>query len=219
MAAVMALLAALTALNPAQGPRINDQATSSSGAPGAQLVAAQAECPPGCTEVPTGPTVHGDPMFKLNGTGTHFSIAPGELTVLMRWSSASGAPDQKLSSMQLSGRTAMQPETDHQWFVQLVITKDEVEVLDVDTSSGIEVITAYGGEIEQVGTVRRLSSALPCRALTSRHSLAPPCTAYASLPYWPLLPTLAPVFSAPAVQVRPRYERFLEVRGPRKRPS
>ena len=78
----------------------------------------------------------------------------------------------------------MQPETDNQWFVQLVITKDGVEVLDVDTSSGIEVITAYGREIQQVGTVRRLPSALPCRACTSRHS-RPPCLAGAPWPHWP----------------------------------
>ena len=190
-APALAIVAALAALRAAQGPRIDDQATSSLlpfGSPGAELVAAQAECPPGCTQVPTGPTVHGDPMFKLNGTGTRFSITPGELTALMRWSSASGTPDQKLSSMQLSGRTAMQPETDNQWFVQLVITKDDVEVLDVDTSSGIEVITAYGREIQQVGTVRRLPFALAPRAI-----LALPASRVPRGPIGPLLPTLAPV--------------------------
>ena len=45
---------------------------------------AAGECPDGCEPVST-VTVHGDPMFKVNGTGTHFWIKAGTRTPLLTW--------------------------------------------------------------------------------------------------------------------------------------
>ena len=55
-------------------PRILPRALTG---PALRLAALQDECPAGCTRVGPGPVVHGDPMFKINGTGTHFWLKEG----------------------------------------------------------------------------------------------------------------------------------------------
>ena len=69
---------------------------------------AAGECPEGCDPVST-VTVHGDPMFKVNGTGTHFWIKAGTLTPLLTW------PLDDESVATLSGRTIDNAATGNQW--------------------------------------------------------------------------------------------------------
>jgi len=78
-------------------------------------------------------TVHGDPMFRYNGTGTHFWLKNGHMTPLLTWVTAEGR------DMVLSGRTFESKWTGNQWFKQLVITQDGDVVLEAsakDTGSG-----------------------------------------------------------------------------------
>ena len=68
--------------------------------------------------------VHADPMFKIDGKGTHFWVAPGQLTPLLEWPSAQG-------KFSLSGKVFTRAETGNQWFEQLVVKRDGDVVLDV----------------------------------------------------------------------------------------
>lgn len=90
--------------------------------------------------------VHGDPMFKVNGSGMHFWLAPGQLSPLLSWKS----PDRsgsRLTSMQLLGRTFDSPDSRNQWFDQFVITQDGATVLDVAVK-------------ERIGSTRQLSGTM-----------------------------------------------------------
>ena len=69
--------------------------------------------------------IHGDPMFKSNGTGTHFWVKEGTLTPLLTWHSAKG------KKIELSGRTITHHKSDYQWFKQLVLTQDGKAVVDM----------------------------------------------------------------------------------------
>ena len=69
--------------------------------------------------------IHGDPMFKSNGTGTHFWVKEGTLTPLLTWHSAKG------KKLELSGRTITHHKSDYQWFKQLVLTQDGEAVVDM----------------------------------------------------------------------------------------
>jgi hypothetical protein len=69
-------------------------------------------------------TVHGDPMFKVDGKGTHFWLEEGKLTPLMSWRSMNG------HSMTLSGRTFSRNSTANQWFKELVVDRDGVVVFN-----------------------------------------------------------------------------------------
>ena len=71
--------------------------------------------------------VHGDPMFKANGTGTHLWVAAGRLTPLLTWEAAEG-------KMQLLGKTVSRPSSGNQWFNQFVVQKDGKDVLDVSVN-------------------------------------------------------------------------------------
>ena len=64
-----------------------------------QLAYHEGSCPVGCEEVTSGPTIHGDPMFKVNGMGTRFMLPDGEPTELLRWTMPDG------EAMALSGIT------------------------------------------------------------------------------------------------------------------
>ena len=72
-------------------------------------------------EKPAPVMVHGDPMLKVNGSGTHFWLAPGKLSPLLLWSSPEGA------TMQLLGKTFHSADARNQWFDQFVITQDGAE--------------------------------------------------------------------------------------------
>ena len=76
-------------------------------------------------EAPTPIAIHGDPMVKYNGTGTHFWIPAGKLSPLLTWKSATGR------TLELRGRTFERKETGNQWFEQLVVKRDGDVVLDV----------------------------------------------------------------------------------------
>lgn len=79
---------------------------------------------PYSTSSSDGPVVHGDPMFKVNGTGTHLWIAAGQLTPLLQWKARSG------SDMQLLGKTVSRPTSGNQWFNQFVVKQDDAVVLN-----------------------------------------------------------------------------------------
>lgn len=75
-------------------------------------------------------SVHGDPMFKSHGTGTHFWLAAGRISPLLLWRSPEGA------SMRLSGKTFHSSDAKNQWFDQFTVTQDGVTVLDVAVKAG-----------------------------------------------------------------------------------
>jgi hypothetical protein len=70
-------------------------------------------------------SVHGDPMFKVNGTGTHFWLKEGNLTPLL-----------ESGDVTLSGKTFNRPDTGHQWFDEFVVSNKGKAVLDVATVEG-----------------------------------------------------------------------------------
>ena len=82
-------------------------------------------------EASTPIAIHGDPMFKYNGTGTHFWIPAGKLSPLLTWKSATG------HTLELRGRTFERKETGNQWFKQLVVVQVNGEKDDtiVDVTS------------------------------------------------------------------------------------
>ena len=82
---------------------------------------------PSCTPAPF--AVHGDPMFKHNGTGTHFWIKEDVLTPLLLWRTADGLV------MELSARTFNRPETGNQWIRQVVVAQNGTTVLDVSATT------------------------------------------------------------------------------------
>tara|TARA_B110001452_G_scaffold128478_1_gene106733 strand:+ start:72 stop:2489 length:2418 start_codon:yes stop_codon:yes gene_type:complete len=84
---------------------------------------------PTCTPVPSPISVHGDPMFKHNGTGTHFWIKEDVLTPLLLWRTADGLV------MELSARTFNRPETGNQWIKQVVVAQNGTTVLDVSATT------------------------------------------------------------------------------------
>ena len=81
--------------------------------------------PPPSPAPPPVVSVHGDPMFKSHGSGTHFWLAAGRISPLLLWRSPEGA------SMRLSGKTFHSSDAKNQWFDQFVVTQDGVTVLDV----------------------------------------------------------------------------------------
>ena len=122
-------------------------------------LAQQDECPAGCTLVGAGPVVHGDPMFKINGTGRHFWISSGTLTPLLKWRCVDNVTD-----VVLAGKTTTRPQSGDQWFTQLVFSQDGEEVLNVEASEGAETIRAFGRHIDQAGDVRSLAARCPFTA-------------------------------------------------------
>jgi len=75
-------------------------------------------------------SVHGDPMFKSNGTGTHFWLKDGVLTPLLLWRSSDGN-----HTLELSGRTFAREATGDQWFKQFIVAVDGTKLLDVAARS------------------------------------------------------------------------------------
>ena len=78
--------------------------------------------------------VHGDPMFKVNGTGTHFWLREGQLTPLLTWG---GDGD---SEKVLLGKTFSHPDAqiNAQWFGEFAIMckgKTVVEITSVERSA------------------------------------------------------------------------------------
>lgn len=92
-------------------------------------------CGPGCTPAPT---VHGDPMFKVNGSGTHFWLKTGKLMPLLM-----------LGDVTISGKTFSREATGHQWFSELALTKGGA-ALDVSTDNG-KMSVKLGGKVVQTG--------------------------------------------------------------------
>ena len=147
-------------------PRILPRALTG---PALRLVALQDECPAGCTRVGPGPVVHGDPMFKINGTGRHFWINSGTLTPLLTWRCVDNITD-----VVLAGKTTTRPESGDQWFTQLVFSQDGEEVLNLEASEGAETIRAFGRHLNRAGDVRALAaSALPRACPHPAVALAP----------------------------------------------
>ena len=147
-------------------PRILPRALTG---PALRLVALQDECPAGCTRVGPGPVVHGDPMFKINGTGRHFWINSGTLTPLLTWRCVDNITD-----VVLAGKTTTRPESGDQWFTQLVFSQDGEEVLNLEASEGAETIRAFGRHLNRAGDVRALAARCPALACPA------PCGAFST---------------------------------------
>ena len=70
--AALGLPKPFTEQNPA--PNLNTERALQPHDDSGQLVLDADACPPGCEDVTPGPTIHGDPMFKINGTAFKFDI-------------------------------------------------------------------------------------------------------------------------------------------------
>ena len=103
-------------------------------------------CPPGC-HMP--PTAHGDPMFKVNGTGSHFWLLEDKMTPLLTWP---GSPCQKTpckkTTMTFSGKTFKRAETGHQWFNEFAVSEGETPVFSVAVVGG-ELQAKFNGKTVQ----------------------------------------------------------------------
>ena len=109
-----------------------------------QLAYHEGSCPVGCEEVTSGPTIHGDPMFKVNGMGTRFMLPDGEPTELLRWKTPDG------ESMALSGTTFGTDSTSgHQWFKQFFITQE-------NGGQRLRVLLDVSAEQTETGSMRAL---------------------------------------------------------------
>ena len=86
------------------------------------------------------PSVHGDPMFKVNGSGVHFWLAEGELTPLL-----------VAGEVTLSGKTFARQSTGNQWFDKFVVSQKGAPVLEVSTLNGVTQVK-LDGAIVQTGT-------------------------------------------------------------------
>ena len=74
------------------------------------------QCPTGCTAVAV--SVHGDPMVRVNGTGTHFWAKEGVLMPLLSWT----AHDHDNRALyELSGKSFSYEKSGNQWFNQFVV--------------------------------------------------------------------------------------------------
>jgi len=102
-----------------------------------------------CLEGESESVVHGDPMFKHNGTSMHFWIKEGELTPLLSWT----APGREANKMKLSGVTYSRENSGNQWFEQLVVSKDGKDLVDVkvDRVGGKMNVELAGVPVEHVG--------------------------------------------------------------------
>jgi len=87
-------------------------------------------------------SVHGDPMFKVNGTGTHFWLQAGVLSPLLTWTSAGGA------TMMLAGKTFHSDDTLNQWFSQFVVKQNGATVLDVSVKDTAEAARQLSGTMD-----------------------------------------------------------------------
>jgi hypothetical protein len=87
-------------------------------------------------------SVHGDPMFKINGTGTHFWLQAGVLSPLLVWTAPDG------SSMQLAGKTFHSDDALNQWFSQFVIKQDGDMVLNVQVKENTEAARQLSGTMD-----------------------------------------------------------------------
>ena len=75
------------------------------------------------------PSVHGDPMFKMNGMAFKFDIPQtGTPTPLLNWTAPDG------SAMELSGKTFTGTHG-LSWFGRLVLSQDGKSVLDTQMAA------------------------------------------------------------------------------------
>jgi len=87
-------------------------------------------------------SVHGDPMFKVNGTGTHFWLQAGVLSPLLVWTALDG------SKMQLAGKTFHSEDALNQWFNQFVIKRDGQMILDVNVKDSAQGSRQLSGTMD-----------------------------------------------------------------------
>lgn len=113
---------------------------------------------PGLIELPpvVKLSVHGDPMFKVDGVSMHFTLTPNVLTPLLAWTAPGG------SEMRLEGETydlgqvPGDPDTPGQWFKRLKVTRnsaDAVEVVAKKTHEG-NMQVKVNGEIALLEQLR-----------------------------------------------------------------
>ena len=96
---------------------------------------ARMQCPPGCAVTPAGLTVHGDPLVKINGTGTMLKVSHDLPTRLLTWESADA------DSMTLSAEAFTDPETNSEWFNKLFVSQNGVFVVTVTAQNGTVTTT------------------------------------------------------------------------------
>ena len=81
------------------------------------------------------PAEKGDPIFKHNGTSTHFWIKAGVSTPLLKWPSHDG-----MNALELSGKTFARKATGDQWFKELVVAQGETTVVRVSAEDPGELM-------------------------------------------------------------------------------
>ena len=86
--------------------------------------------------------VHGDPMFKVNGTGTHFWLREGQLTPLLTWG---GDGD---SEKMLLGKTFAHPDAsiNAQWFGEFAIMSKGKTVVEISSGERSTMNISFDGK-------------------------------------------------------------------------
>ena len=100
-----------------------------------------------------GPKVHGDPMFKVNGTGAHFWIKEGELTPLMSWTAADASNESRAPTrFTLIGKTFGNPTTGSQWFDEFLVSDGESTLYRASMSDGVMKVEdpSTGGQAREM---------------------------------------------------------------------
>ena len=91
--------------------------------------------------------VHGDPMFKVNGTGTHFWLMEGQLTPLLTWG-GDGDPEKMLL-----GRTFAHPDAgiNAQWFGEFAIMSKDQTVIEITAAERRTMNITFDGKQVRAG--------------------------------------------------------------------
>ena len=97
-------------------------------------------CPPGCVEDST-PSVHGDPMFKVNGTGTHFYVKEGKLIPMLKWTCPKTKEELKLMARTFGSED---PQAHRQWFGEFAVRRAGKTVLQVTIDNGVMSVVRDG---------------------------------------------------------------------------
>lgn len=106
------------------------------------LISQQASvCPEGCVEEQAPPSVHGDPMFKVNGTGTHFYVKEGKLIPMLKWTCPKTKEELKLMARTFGSEN---PQTQRQWFGEFAVRRAGKTVLQVTIDNGVMSVVRDG---------------------------------------------------------------------------
>ena len=126
-------------------------------------------CPVGCTAA-SSPTVHGDPMFKINGQGgVHFWIKEGVRQSLMTWTHPGTSGDPGASdTLSLEGKTFGDSSTSHQWFDEFWLKRSGITVAHFYMEREHLIAAHYGKATSHDGNVEIVLGALKMRVFYAR---------------------------------------------------